>query len=244
MSLVVGELLDRQDRPAYVKFLREAVDDPIETRRQGHYVSKDVDMAHITPAYSKDVLKMEVHDWFENLKVEERNGRIPQEWVEQYHKKYEAFQKGQELPIDGVPIRGWGMISPALQETLIRMNVMTVEDLSQMNDEGMRRVGMGGVDLKNKAKAWLQQIKDKGPLTQEVAELKRENETLKATVEGLQASVESLKQASRLARIAGEAFETPQESMPALSITVNDILDQPPPPQEPRRRVRKSHDTP
>lgn len=191
MSLV-QEVMDRKDRPAYVKFVREAIEDPVASRQKGMYVARDVDIACITPPYSKDIIKFEVPTWFENMQNDVRNGRMPSEWAQQYRDKYEAWKRGEELPLDGSAIKGWAVASPAAQETLLRMGILTVEDLAGINDEGIRRIGMGGVDLKHKAVAWLQAAKDRGPLVQEVAALKSENSRLSGDVANLTTKVEEL----------------------------------------------------
>ena len=118
--------------------------------------------------------------------------RLSAQWAANYEEQYRAWLNGQELPLSGTPIRGWGIISPAQQETLIKMRVMTVEDLAGMNDEGLRRLGMGAYDMKHKAVAWLSQLSDKGPLTLEVAALKAENSLLKSNVDTLTAKVDAL----------------------------------------------------
>lgn len=196
---IVGEVADRADRPAYVRFERVAVEDKAASDTAGHYVARDVDYALVTPPYSKDVFKAKAGQWLDNMRQEVRNGRIPQEWADHYAKAYKSWQGGQELPLNGTAIRGWGVISPAQQETLIRMNILTVEDLSGINDEGVRRIGMGAPELKAKASAWLSQLKDKGPLTQEVAALKSENARLKANMASLEARVAALGTAVTLA---------------------------------------------
>lgn len=188
----VGELVDRKERPAYVRFERIAVEDKAASAKEGHYVAKDVDMALITPPYSKDVFKIKVPQWIANMKQDVQNGRLPEKWMEDYIESYNRWKKGEEIPLNGIAIKGWGVISPAQQETLIKMNVLTVEDLAGINDEGIKRVGMGGMDLKNKAVAWLSQLKDKGPLTQEIAAVKSENVILKSSVESLQRQVTEL----------------------------------------------------
>ena len=189
---IVGEVADRADRPAYVRFERVAVEDKVASDAAGHYVARDVDFALVTPPYSKDIFKAKAAQWLENMRQEVRNGRIPQDWADHYEKAYKSWSNGQELPLNGTAIRGWGVISPAQQETLIRMNILTVEDLSRINDEGVRRIGMGASELKAKATAWLSQLKDKGPLTQEVAALKSENALLRANLESLEARVAAL----------------------------------------------------
>ena len=86
---------DREDRPAYVRFERVAVEDKAATLKAGHYVAKDVDMALITPPYSKDVMKYKVGSWFSILEQDVRNNRIPKSWLDRYKESYEAFQKGK-----------------------------------------------------------------------------------------------------------------------------------------------------
>ena len=190
MSAVVGAVAERADRPAYVRFARKVIEDKAETLKQGRFVGKDVDFALITPPYSKDCVELKIPQWKSNMLSDVREGRMPQEWMDNYLKQFEAWQNGQELPPVGTPIRGWGVLSPAQQENLIRMNILTVEDLAAMNDEGMRRIGMGALDLKSKASAWLAQLSDKGPLTIKMAAMEAENESLKKQVNALLEKVE------------------------------------------------------
>ena len=155
----VGDLTERKERPAYVRFERVAVEDKAASSKEGRYIALDVDMALITPPYSKDVFKIKVSQWFENLKQDLQNGRIREEWIDDYHKQYDRWKKGEEIPLNGTAIKGWGVISPAQQATLIGMQVLTVEDLASMNDEGVKRVGMGGNDLKNQSRCVVVSVK-------------------------------------------------------------------------------------
>lgn len=208
----VGQILDSsQNRPSYVRFERVPVEDVPASKAAGHYVAKDLDYALVTPAGSKDVFKCKVPQWFANLKQDVENGRLPPEWLDKYTQAYASWLAGQEPPLDGTPIRGWGVLSPAQQETLTRLHILTVEDLARMNDEAIRRIGMGAMDLKHKAVAWLAQLQDKGPLTQEVAALKAENALLKANLESLGRAVADLK--------AGV------EDEPSADISAADILE-------------------
>ena len=111
----VGIAHERQDRPAFVTFEKIAVEDKAASLKAGHWVGKDVDFVRITPPYSKDVIKFEIPQWIDNMKQDVRQGRLPQEWMEGYLKKYEMWKNGQEIPLDGTAIKGWGVISPAQQ---------------------------------------------------------------------------------------------------------------------------------
>jgi hypothetical protein len=214
----IADVSDRKDRPAYATFHRVAVEDKAASVKAGQYVARDVDMVHVTPPYSKDVMKWRVADWFLNMKGMVAKGRMPREWMDDYEKQYEAWKRGEEPSPTGTAIKGWGVISPAQQDTLTRMYILTVEDLAGVNDEALRRIGMGGLDLKNKAVAWLAQLKDKGPLTQEVASIKSENRGLKSQVETLQGQVEALLAAAKVERGVDDAPRT-------QAIQASDLID-------------------
>ena len=213
MSEVVS-LADRQDRPAYVRFVKTPVEDKAESIKQGRYVAKDVDFAHITPPYSKDVIVQKVSAWLAQLDQDVQMGRLPREWRDAYREGYAKWQNGQEMPLHGSPIKGWGVISPAQQENLIRMNILTVEDLACINDEGAKRIGMGWLELKAKARAWLDQVNDKGAVTMKMAELERQNANLLALNASLSEKVNAL-----TAQVGALATQ-PQST----TITADDIL--------------------
>lgn len=220
--------IEREARPAFVTFERVAVEDKAASLKAGHYVAKDVDYALITPSYSKDVMKHKVSTWFPQLEIDLKNGRIPESWVNTYKKQYEAFKNGQELPLEGTPIKGWGVISPAQQETLIKMRVLTVESLAEMNDEGVKRVGMGGLELKHKAKAWLSQLKDKGAATIEIADLKQKLSNADAVNKAL---VEKNEELSRRLKAYESSTDYQPQDIQSSTIAIDDVLEDDVPPK-------------
>jgi len=217
----VGAVSERKERPAYVRFERVAKENKAKSLEAGHYVADDVDYALITPPYSKDEVRVKAKQWFENMEADVRNNRMPVEWQEGYIKQYRAWQNGQEIPLNGTPILGWGLISPAMQKTLIEMRVMTVEDLAAANDEGLRRMGMGALEHKNKAITWLATLKDKGSVALEAAQLRSENAILADRVRVMEAQIAQL-----------VAVHSQPQSMPepvTESISADDILPEPEP---------------
>lgn len=183
----------QEERPAYVMFELRAVEDRAATIKNGYYSTRDEEIAMITPPYSKDCIEMECAAWLRKNDDDERNGRIPATWRDKWKAAYAAWKSGQELPLDGHPIKGWGVISPAQQANLLQVGVKTVQDLAKANDEGLRRIGMGSVDLKNRATAWLKAESGPGKAAQEIASLKVENATLAEQVKQLAATVDELK---------------------------------------------------
>lgn len=220
----VGDVMERKEIQPYVRFERVAIEDVAASKKEGRYAARDVDMAFITPPYSKDVFKIEVPQWLENLEADVRNGRIPEEWVAKYKRTYQAWKDGQELPPDGTAIKGWARISPAQQDVLIRMNILTLEDLAMVNDEGIRRIGMGAIDMKNKAIAELAASKDIGPVVMENADLKKRLDLSEANVINLTASVKELQETVRIMQRVGTS-----QAPAATVIEASDLVEPPDP---------------
>lgn len=227
----VGELISREERPAYVRFERRPMEDKAASIREGRYVAKDVDFALVTPPYSKDCVEYKVEQWLINMERNVRDGRIPEKWADQWKASYNSWKNGQEMPLSGTPIKGWGVLSPAQQATLIAMNCLTVEDLAGINDEGLRRIGMGAVELRDKAKNWLASMKDHGAVTVQLAAMEQENRNLATTVESLKAQVEALK---NMIPRQPEMVQVGREP----DISAAELLEDEPVVEEPKRRGR------
>jgi hypothetical protein len=225
--MVTTGVFVQKDNPPYVTFHRKAVEDIAGSRLAGRSMTKDVDFAHITPHGSKDILIKKITDWLPGMVLQVKRGQMSQTWHEHYLKAHQAWVNGQELPVNGIPIKGWSVISPSQQENLVRMEIRTVEDLASINGEGLSRIGMGAVSLKHKAQAWLQQAEDKGPLTLEMAGLKQDNALLTAnlgslteTIEQLQLTIKGLEQG--FPRAGGTLSVQPD--VETTAITAFDIL--------------------
>lgn len=186
---MVSEDLSREERPPYIQFERKAIEDKKETLRTGHYVAKNVDYVYVTMPGGRDVYGSRVDSWLAKQEGYARKNRIKPEWLDLYKDAYSRWKSGEEIPENGTPIKGWSALSPAQTETIIRAGIRTVEDLAVVNDEGLRRLGMGGRDLANKAKSWLSTASDTGKIALQNAQLEKENANLKVTVESLEEKV-------------------------------------------------------
>lgn len=212
----VGELKREEDRPAMVRFETRAVEDKVASRESGGVIYKDVDWVMVTPPYSKDCFESKAKTWFETVEKNVRNGRTPPEWRDHWKKTYENWKKGEEAPINGTSVKNWSAITKAQCKTLLIANIFTIEDLAIANDEGVRRLGMGGVDLKNKARAYVQATKDTGPLVMENAALKKQVDQQEVTISNLTEKIE----------IMGQRLEAMQsQPLQEVEISASDILD-------------------
>ena len=212
----VGDITEREDRPAAIRFEKRPKEDKEASRLAGSVIYEDINYVLVTPPYSKDVFESKVELWFENVEKNVRNGRTPQKWFDYWKECYARWKKGEEAPLNGTSVKNWSAITPAQVKTLLVANIVTIEDLAIANDEGIRRLGMGGVDLKNKARAYVQATKDTGPLVMENAALKKEVEILNGTVSSLSEKIEILGQ--RLQSISSQPLVQVESTISAEDI--------------------------
>jgi len=217
----VNDLANREERPPYVQFETRAVENKRESLAQGMYVAEDIDYALITPAYSKDRVEKTVTAFFEHQERNIRSGRGNPKWLQYWKDSYKAYKEGNEIPENGTPIRDWGSISPAQRQMILSAGIRTIEDLAMCNDEGLKRLGMGGRDLVQKAKSWLKSVTDYGQISMQNAQLLKENEQYKLTVSSLEEKV------NELAKMVESKHNTEPVEVPRETISVSDILDEP-----------------
>lgn len=227
---IVGEAIDKEDRPNYVQFETRAVENKSETLKQGHYVGRDVDFVMVTTPGGRDVYESKAEPWFEKKEQQARNGRLDPDHLSYYKRAYKKWREGKEIPLEGTPIRGWGAVSPSQEKTILMAGIRTIEDLAKSNDEALRRLGMGGRDLVNKAKSWLNSVSDHGKVAMENAALKKENENLKTTVESLEKKVNLMMQNMEQKQdvpYKDDEDEWREMDVPRETITADDILPEP-----------------
>jgi len=191
-SAVASDLMTRAGKPAFITFHTVPRHLPVQSQKEGRYIARDVDMVTVRQIGASYSVVFEVDGWLAQNKIEVSNGRLPKEHADLYATSYERWKSGQEIPLEGTPIKTWPVISPAQVEALVRVGLRTVEDLASLNDEGLRKIGMGAVELRQKAKAWMAAAQDKGKLTQDMTALQRTNEQLHNTVATLTAKMEAL----------------------------------------------------
>jgi hypothetical protein len=169
-----------------------SVEDRPASIEAGHYVGKDIHMAYITPAGSKDRIERVVADWMPQLAIDQEAGRIPPQWVQYYKEAYKAFCEGQDAPVNGIPIKNWPGLSPTLYKTLISLHLLTVEDIAAANEESIARMGMGGRSLKQRAIDYLAASNDIGKVAEDASAMRMALEAEKARNDELSRKVDML----------------------------------------------------
>lgn len=188
-----------ENRPPYVMFETRAEEDRNASIEAGHYVAKDVDYVLITPMGSKDQIERVASEWFDYLAQDSNGARFPQEWVKAFKSAYAEWKQGNELPIDGTPVKTWPIPSPAQIKMMLNWHIRTVEDLAGANEETISRLGMGARALKQQAIEWLASSAGTGKVSAEISALKAQNADLKARNESLEKRIAALEVPSRKA---------------------------------------------
>jgi DNA-binding helix-hairpin-helix protein with protein kinase domain len=196
---LASDLAKQAGKPAYIEFSTVAKHLQKQSEEQGRYVAVDVDMVTVRQIGGTDSCLFRVDSWLNQNRLDVKGGRLPAEHDDYYKRAYQRWKSGQEIPVEGTPIKGWPVISPAQTSLLVSIGIRTVEDLASINDEVKARVGMGAGMLKNKAMAWLAQAQDKGPLTMQMAAIQQENDTLKLNLAALSEQVEALRSERKMA---------------------------------------------
>ena len=174
----------QQARPPFVEFKQVAMHDPQKSIELGYRVTRDVDFAFIMQPGSKDCLEKEASEWLASIRrksLEGAHDAYPPEWVDGFHKKFDAWKSGQEPPADGTSVKEWPILSPAQVQNFLSLRIITIEDVAALTEEAMQRVGMGSRELREKAREWLQTselskaaVTENSMLKAELAELKQQ----------------------------------------------------------------------
>jgi hypothetical protein len=181
-----------KDRPPYVTFEFRAEEDREASIAAGHYVSRDIAYALITPMGSKDRIERVAEEWLAKLAVDAQENRFPAEWLRAFRGAFEDWKAGRATPVSGTAIENWPPASPSQVKTLLDLKVRTVEDLSMANEETLARIGMGGRSLKQKAIDWLAAARDVGKLAEDLSALRAENSDLRECNSRLEARINTL----------------------------------------------------
>ena len=93
---------------------------------------------------------------------------------------YAAFKDGKEAPLTGTPVEEWPPCSASMVAMLKLMNVRTVEQLAELPDDALLRIGMGAREFRAKARAWLAQAKDGAELDRTTVALQMADDKIAA----------------------------------------------------------------
>lgn len=166
----------------YVTFDIRAVEDREATKANGHYSTKDVDFAILRiPGDKHTVLEQEVTpEKITYWKNTPHLAHIPT--------AYDAWKKGLDAPVSGIPLREWPIISPAQLQQALAIGIRTVEDFASLHEEGLRAFGIGGQVLKQKAKTYLESAASHGKVVERMTAQDEQIKLLTEQIAAMKAS--------------------------------------------------------
>lgn len=110
---------------------------------------------------------------------------------------YDRWLEGQEDPVDGTPIDVLPFIPRGLIDHLRYLNIRTAEDLADLTDNDMQRVGMGARLMVEKARKYIDAKSGEAKFASLLADRDAENEQLRAEIDELKAVVNELTPAAK-----------------------------------------------
>lgn len=198
-------MLSNDNRPPFCRFERRPVEDREHSIQAGKYLTKDVDFIILIPHGSEGKTQIEqpYAEWL--AKVVDAPGRVlqgpaddprqpamnparfPDEWLERIEKGYAAWKKGEEVPLEGFPVKQATWMTPAQRENCVRLNLLTVEELANASDEAAAYLGIGGITLRQRARDFLKAHGgDAAKNSGEMEALRKSNEALQTQVNEMQ----------------------------------------------------------
>lgn len=157
---------------SFVEFYMESVEFKAESEKAGRPIFKEIPFIRIQhPGDRLNVLEVKADDHYK----------------QKYRRQWEAFEAGLKGEVIGTPLSQWPQITKSQCKEAEYFGVRTVENLAEVNDPSIQRMGMGWMELRKKARDYLAAAAGNAP----ISALQAENERLRAEFEALKASLEN-----------------------------------------------------
>ncbi len=158
---MIPSVMDK--RPPFVQFRDQEYGINREaSEAAGRPIPAMVTMVCITPHGSKDEFVKPAEEWLAQTKAKALRGDYPVEWYNHFDLQYSEWKKGNELPREGTPIQTWQAVGNEPRSRLKAIGIPTVEDLAQYPDGNLGIIGLDGRYLRDLARSWIAEGKDKG----------------------------------------------------------------------------------
>ncbi len=145
--------------------------------------------------------------------------RVTDEHRRQWPDQYAQFKKGIEQSANGTPLEQWPALTVGMVKTLKALDIVTIEQCAELTDTAVQRVGMGGYNLRERAKAYL----DDAAAMALTERLSRESELKDAQIAQLSKQVDELSQ--HLTRLSARVMEVSER--PNAVASYNQSLNDP-----------------
>jgi len=177
--------VDNSTSNLFVEFYEEALEIPYKSEQAGRPVYEQRDFVRImVPGDSMNIIETPA----------------TQEHRDNFSRQYERFKKGQNAVVDGSPLAQWPVVNKSQVKECAYFEIHSVEQLGELSDSTCKRMGMGYMELRGKARAWLLASKDTAVVTRQAVE----NERLQSEIEMLKEQIAQLGAPAKRGRPAKE----------------------------------------
>lgn len=191
----LAEAAERQPKSSLViSFAMDAIENPEKTKDKGRPIFDDVEMISIRIPGDPDMRRRPV-------RPEDR---------QQYAKQYLAWKRNQaQESASGTPLAEWPPIKRSQAEEAKFLGIHTIEQLADVADVHLQRLGPGWLALRQKARDWLKEAQGGAELGKLRTELEDANHRIKVMEEML---------AKQAAEIQGKVEATPHVVAPSSEV--------------------------
>lgn len=163
----------KADATLIARFRMESKINEVRSRDAGHPVTDDVLYVTIIQPGQKDPI------W---------DNKASEDHIKRFSRQYKAFTDAQEVAQEGTPIEIWPVMTRQQVEVYKYLNIKTVEQVAELSEAVIGKVGIGARELQKKAKAWLAAAAGSADVQRHAVE----NDELKAELKELQKKVAEL----------------------------------------------------
>jgi hypothetical protein len=167
-----------QESNLFVTFFSDAIEIKAESEKQGRPVFRDM-------PFIKIVVPGDVNNIIERKATDADKEKFPKAWA--------RFQASEAEGHEGTPLEQWPQMSRSMVKECKYFEIHTVEQLAGLSDMNVSRMGMGYMELRNKAKAYLVAAAGTAGETAQAAE----NQRLKEMIADLQRQMNEVSEKKR-----------------------------------------------
>lgn len=174
------------DENLVVSFSLEDFKNETRTREEGRAVFEDREMISITLAGASSPVIVAPASSYCTMPELEMGQGTQVRYQDRFPEDYDRWKEGQEAAVVGTHIKHAAFLSKADVSNLTACNVFTIEQLSDLGGEQLRRVGINGRKWQQMALAYLESAsstKDATSFAAEKASLLEEIAALRASLE-------------------------------------------------------------
>lgn len=167
-----------QENGALVEFYRDAVQNNFKSAEAGRPIFDEKDFVRIqTPGDTRTIIARVASDQDKR----------------RFAKAWDAFSRGLEVADQGSPLEEWQQATRSQVKELKHVNISTVESLAQVSDSNIQRLGPGYLQLRERARQFLESADANAAAT----EWAREREAMAERIRLLEEANEALRAAAQ-----------------------------------------------